>query len=207
MKTPEGTAVERTIFRHGDLSLAIEAAPNLDALLTDDTDPERIPWWAVVWTSAPVLAHWLLEQRDWRGTEVLELGCGVGVTGLSLAASGAVVTQTDLFPEAVALARSNMRRNAVGGMRHAAADWRHWPFRRRWSWVVGSDLLYERPSHRAILEVLSQSLAPGGEAYLADPGRPMSEGFPAAATAAGWRVERLSIGVDLYILRRPPTAR
>lgn len=207
MRSLETYPVELTTFRHGAVALELAAAPDLDALLTDDTDPERIPYWAVVWPSAPLLARRLLDGADWRGAEVLELGCGAGLVGLSLAAGGARVLQTDLFAEAAGLARNNARRNGLEQVRHAVADWGAWPFRGRWPVVLGSDLLYERRSHPLLLEVLARSLAPGGTAYLADPGRPMSACFPDLARAEGWNVETQAIGVDLHVLRRSPTER
>lgn len=192
--------LELTHFRHGSISLEIAAAPDLDALVTEDTDPERIPYWAVLWPSAPVLARWLLDRQAWSGVHVLELGCGAGLVGLSLAAAGARVLQTDLFPEAAALARRNAHLNGIAGAGHAAADWRHWPFRRSWPVIVGSDLLYERYSHASLLRVLDLSLAPGGVVYLADPGRPMSTAFPALAEAAGWTVDVHSIREGIQVL-------
>jgi predicted nicotinamide N-methyase len=181
---------------------------DLDADLVRGADPERLPYWSVLWPSATALAVRLSTARDWREVKVLELGCGPGATGLALAALGAQVTQTDLFPEAVALARENARGNGITACRHAAADWRAWPVRSRWPIIIGSDLTYERASHPALLSVLEQALAPDGVAYLADPGRPMSLDFFARAESQGWRVEMEDLGkhgsqnVYLYALRR-----
>jgi len=191
-------------FTHGPVSLDVLAAPDLDALVGEGTDPERIPYWSVLWESAYTLARRLVEQDGWEGTPVLELGCGAGLTGLALAARGARVTQTDLFPEAVSLARQNAARNGLK-VRHAAADWHAWPLAGAWPVVLGSDLTYERVSHRPLLDVLRLALAPGGTAYVADPGRPMSLDFFALAEAEGWGVEMEpapDAPVWLYTLRR-----
>ncbi len=191
-------------FNHREVNLEIAAAPSLDRLVTDRTDPDRIPFWAVVWDAAPALARWIVERDDWRGTRVLELGCGVGLAGLAAAAMGAKVTQTDLFPEAVAAARANSRRNGLTDVRHVAADWHQWPFREPWPLVLGSDLAYERASHAPLLEVLNQAVAPEGAALIADPGRPMSLDFFVLAERSGWRVQMRDLGeVQLWELRRP----
>ncbi len=179
-------------FRHaglyGEVSLQIQAAADLDALVTDETDPERIPYWAVVWDSAPPLARFLLNIRRWEGEAVLELGCGTGLVGLALAAAGGCVTQSDLFPEAVEAARRNAALNGLSNVRHLAADWRLWPLRQQWPVIVASDVLYERHAHGALLAVIQQSLQPGGVVYLGDPQRVTTNAFLTAA-AADWRVE------------------
>jgi predicted nicotinamide N-methyase len=143
----------------------------------------------VVWDSAPTLARWLIDRGGWPGVPVLELGCGAGLVGLVLSYLGAAVTQTDLFPEALALAWRNAARNGLSGIRQVPADWRAWPLAGTWPAVVGSDLTYERAAHGALLNVLERSVAPGGAAYLADPARPMSRGFFARAEGEGWRVD------------------
>jgi predicted nicotinamide N-methyase len=186
-------------FSHGPVRLEVPAAPDLDALVTDETDPEHIPFWAVLWESAPVLARWLLDRQDWTSTPVLELGCGAGLTGLALAAAGARVTQTDLFPEAVSLARRNASRNGISGIRHLAADWCRWPLRGQWPVVVASDVLYERRAHAPLLEVLRLTLAPTGTAFLADPGRPMLAAFLARAAEHGWSIQQTRSG-DVALL-------
>jgi ETFB lysine methyltransferase len=175
-------------FRYGPLDLSVMAAADLDALLTDDLDPEQIPFWSVLWTSAGGLARKLVEQGGWSGIPILEVGCGAGLAGLAAAALGARVTQTDLSPEAVRLARLNAERNGLSGIHRAAADWRVWPLQGSWPVVLGSDVAYERAAHGALLEVLNQAVAPGGMAYLSDPDRPMSLDFFARAEAEGWRV-------------------
>ena len=202
-----------TAFNFHPLRLAVLAAPDLDSLLTPDTDVERLPYWAVVWDSAPALARWMAERGSWTSVEVLELGCGAGLAGLAAAALGAAVMQTDRFPEAAALARRNAARNGLSHVRHAAADWRAWPFTRTWPVVTGSDLTYDRALHVPLLRVLDASLSPGGSAYLADPDRAMTLDFLARAEAAGWRVEmemapppppsgREEKPVSVYILQR-----
>ena len=176
-------------FRAYDRALTLRAAPSLDALVTAESDADRLPYWAVLWPTAEQLATRLLAERSWVGVEVLELGCGPGLTGLALAAAGASVTQTDLFPEAVALAQANALENGLHHLQYAAADWRDWPFRQGWPVIVASDVTYERAVHPALLQVLAAALAPGGMAHLADPGRPMSLDFFARAEQEGWRVE------------------
>lgn len=119
---------------------------------------------------------------------VLELGCGAGLVGITAAALGARVVQTDYITAALSLAAANARRNGVAGIRRVVADWRRWPLSARFSWIVGSDITYERALHAPLRAVLAAALASGGTALLADPGRPPSIAFFAALERDGWRV-------------------
>jgi len=206
---PPNVPMRQVLLPHSHLPLHVRGldVDALDALVHADADPERLPYWAVLWPTAVALAGHLCAMQCWRGQEVLELGCGPGLSGIALATAGAHVMQSDLFPDAVALARENVRANGIDCGRFVAADWHAWPFRTRWPVIVGSDLTYERPSHAALLRVLETALAPGGTAYLADPDRPMSLDFFARAEGAGWQVDISHLGehegqsVHVYRLR------
>jgi predicted nicotinamide N-methyase len=50
-----------------------------------------------------------------------------------------------------------------------------------WRLVLASDVLYEARNGEALLPLLPRLLAPRGEIWLADPGRPAAERFLAAA--------------------------
>ena len=53
--------------------------------------------------------------------KALELGAGVGVSGIVLAELGARVTLTDCFPPILALLRRNVAQNAGGGLARRAS--------------------------------------------------------------------------------------
>ena len=53
--------------------------------------------------------------------QALELGAGVGVSGIVLAELGARVTLTDCFPPILALLRRNVAQNAGGGLARRAS--------------------------------------------------------------------------------------
>jgi len=177
-----------TQFSHAEVQLELLVAAGTEPSLEGVAHPGRIPYWSVLWPSTAVFGKWLVDQGYWQDTPVLELGCGAGLVGLAVAALGARVTQTDLFPEAVQLARRNALRNGLPATRQVAGDWHRWPLRSRWPVILGNDLTYERDSHAYLLEVLERALTEGGVAYLADPGRPMTLDFLARAEREGWEV-------------------
>jgi predicted nicotinamide N-methyase len=74
-----------------------------------------VPFWAVVWPAAQVLARFLLDRPDLvRNREVMEIGCGGAVASIAAAKAGArKVIANDIDPIALAIARQNSARNRV----------------------------------------------------------------------------------------------
>ena len=60
-----------------------------------------------------VLLETLLRLRDWNGVRTLDLGCGYGAIGVTLAKAGASVVMCDVNERALALCRENVRLNGV----------------------------------------------------------------------------------------------
>ncbi len=167
---------------------------------------DELPYWAVAWPAGLALARHLA-TLPLTGVEVLELGSGAAIAGLGAAAAGASVLATDNQPAALRLAALNARRNGLA-MRVAGADWRHWPISRAFPLVIGSEVTYEPAAYPALLATLAETVAPGGEALLSDPGRLSTEQFLQEAFGAGWRWERSELpsegrqAVWLYRLTR-----
>ncbi len=74
-----------------------------------------VPFWAVVWPAAQVLARFLLDRPDLvRDREVIEIGCGGAVASIAAAKAGAgKVTANDIDSIALAIARENVAHNRV----------------------------------------------------------------------------------------------
>lgn len=165
-------------------------APRAPEALIDAVDPddfakdERLPYWAELWPSAIVLAeHAFARAAALAGRDALELGCGLGLAGIAAVLAGArSVVFTDWYEEALLFAAENARQNGVERFETRALDWRAPDLGgRRFPVALGSDLLYERRNR----EPLAAALAPGGFAWIADPGRSTAEGFAEIAAARG----------------------
>jgi predicted nicotinamide N-methyase len=74
-----------------------------------------VPFWAVVWPAARILARFLLDHPELvKAKEVVEIGCGGAVTSIAATkAGGRKVTANDIDPIALAIARQNAARNRV----------------------------------------------------------------------------------------------
>ena len=125
-----------------------------------------------------------MAARELRGLRVLELGCGLG---------GADVLATDWAEDAIELLRRNAERNGVL-LRVARVRWSEpEPVLRAapWDLVLGADLLYEARNAEQLAELLPRL---GGEALLAEPGRPYAKEFLERfrAEPVGERIYRLA---------------
>jgi predicted nicotinamide N-methyase len=178
--------VEREVSA-GGLTLSLLVPSDPEALLDEDAfaADEFLPYWAELWPSGLALAEAVAGVDG----PVLELGCGLGIPSLVAALGGADVLATDWAPDAIALLERNAER--VGARLQAQVwDWRTPPPAPR-PLVIGADLLYEARNGPPLLAALDALVAPGGEAWIADPDRPAAPAFFAAAVQA-WTVEALA---------------
>ncbi len=65
-----------TLLRVKDLERWVDR----EALLRDET--EEPPYWAHLWTGSLTLARYIEERVECRDLNVLDLGCGLGLTGI-----------------------------------------------------------------------------------------------------------------------------
>ncbi len=177
---------------HG-LGLFVPENPN-DVLesFTDEEfveSDERMPYFSTLWPSAESLTRELLRVPEaWNGQRVLDLGCGVGAVGLAAARRGAAVTFLDWEPRALEITRRSVAALDIPDAEYVAADWREYapdlPFEK----ILAADVLYEARNIPGVARFLGKALRPGGEAWIADPGRNHAKDFPVAARASGLTV-------------------
>jgi len=164
------------------------------ALLDDEdvaADQAYPPYWAEVWESGVELAH-AVSARDWTGAAVLELGCGLGLPSLAAALRGARVLATDRAADALAFAGANAAENGVA-VETAVCAWADpGPLldRAPWDLVLAADVLYGQRGIDELTPLLPR-LVEDGEAWVADPGRPLTPEFLAAARKRWAVVETL----------------
>lgn len=134
---------------------------------------EYIPYWADLWPAAVMLAEVVLaEPWEERGAdlEALEIGCGLGVSGMAALTRGLHVTFSDVDEGAVQLAAANARLNGFTAFETAAVDVRAAPDR-QFPVLLAADVCYELRLTEAVAKFVKASLAPGGLALLTDTDR------------------------------------
>lgn len=173
----------------GDRSLALLVPENCEALLDSPAVVERfdqdeyLPYWMLTWPSGARLAEivndWTADPDD--APSVLELGCGLGLASLVLAARGFRVTASDYDADALAFARENARRNNLSNVETRFVDWREVYADLSFDRIVAADVLYETRNLRPVAEFVSRHLRPNGFALVVDPCRMVADDFPTVA--------------------------
>ncbi|MEJ8280766.1 class I SAM-dependent methyltransferase [Pseudonocardia spirodelae] len=212
---PTGPGVlEHLALPRGPLTLLRPADP-------DAVAPDPVPGpagveelhpahWARPWPAGRALAAAVDGAGPARlaGRRVLELGCGLGLPSLVAARAGAApVLATDRSAAALAWVAANARRAGLTLQTATTAfDAPAEAVRgHRWDLVLAADVLYGAAAADALLGLLVQLTSRRAAVWLADPGRPETPRWLAAARA-DWtvRTRPLPHGVDLHVLRRRP---
>lgn len=190
--------VRRESWTLGGERFALIWPADIDVLLDDPRTQERfareeyMPYWAVPWPSAMLLAEYVLTQPRGDGGRAIELGCGVGLVSVAAARAGWKVTATDWDADALRFAEENARANGVSLAGASGLDWRE-PFDGEpFDLILASDVLYERRNVEPVARWIRSALAAGGTALVSDSNRSSAEGFAKAAEEAGLSVERIA---------------
>lgn len=180
--------------RHGDLESLWEAMGQESETESAFAQDERLPYWTELWPSSVLLGRYLGQQRDRiAGSLCLDLGCGLGLSALAGACLGGRVVAVDYEWPAVSFARNNVCRNQgqlKGFVAPVQMDWRAPALQPGvFPCIWGGDVMYERRFAQPLCDVLEQTLAPQGCAWIAEPGREIFSCFVALMRTRGWSCE------------------
>lgn len=187
------TTIQRTLTIGGaTIRLRIPADPEevLQEAVAGTEAGNRFvdPYWGLLWDAAPRTAERILQVTWPEGLSALELGCGVGLTGIAGLRAGLDVTFSDLVPSAVELALANAADNGFPAAKGFVLDWTS-PASLRFPLIFASDVLYDRENHDPLLNVLSSMLTEDGQVWIGDAGRANAPLFWKKALAEGWNIE------------------
>lgn len=150
---------------------------DVEKLITDPTDEDKVPCWAEIWPAARGLSRWVWDNIDFNGDPLLELGTGLGLPGIVCGLKGAKVTFSDFNPSALELAKKNAVLNGLKDIDFLLDDWRDFQSTRQYKWVMGSDIFYDPKLNIYLKKVIDQTTADGGNVLMAHPGRPATFAF------------------------------
>jgi len=148
------------------------------------------PYWGLLWDAAPKTAAMILSQEWPTSLKVLDLGCGVGLTGLAALQAGHQVTFADHATMAVEMAISNAALNGFPETPGLVFDWQS-PPSATFEFIIASDILYDVASHASLLFTLQSMLSDQGTVWIGDIGRPNALRFAKLAIACGWDLQSL----------------
>ncbi len=176
----------------------------------------HLPYWAELWDSAMGMGQVMVRidketgrHRDKeRNTEsaappaslspclpvslssasVLDLGCGMGLSGTVAAALGARVLFADIEPPALLFARLNSlpwRRR----VRARRVNWKKDRLGEKFDLILGADIVYERGQWEYLEPFWRAHVRPGGVVMLGEPGRQTGDLFTEWVRGRGWGLE------------------
>lgn len=159
-------------IRIGDIKLELQGVADIEPLLAELGEKETeglasFPYWVKIWEAAIVLAAHLYDQDLDKNRSVLELGAGMGVTGLFMAASGHPVTLTDNDDNALALLERNAAKNGLESIAIRKLDVYGSESPGRFDIVCGSELIYRHTHVKPAIRALRECIKPDGTVYLA----------------------------------------
>lgn len=152
-----------------------------------DGDYLHLPYWAELWDSAYGIGQLLLDRFTEPGLNVLDLGCGMGFTGMVAASLGHRVMLADLEPDALLFAQLNTLPYG-DDIRARQLDWRNDRLGEQFDLILGADILYERRQWEFLEPFWREHLVAGGHVLLGEPGRKTGDDFPAWIEPLGWNI-------------------
>ena len=129
---------------------------------------------SITWKAGVVFAHHIFHRAPFfpylrKDHKILELGCGTGVLGMSLAHEGYTVTFTDYSATLLKLVRQSLALSKLQGSTELL-DWSNKlsdrpEFQNSFDVVVASDVLYEEEHSKLILEMIIELLKTSTPSY------------------------------------------
>ena len=157
-----------------------------DALLRDADAPEP-PYWAHLWPGARSLARLVGTRLECSGRRVVEIGCGLGLAGLTAARRGAGVTMIDTAHDALRFVQASAKLNRCH-VDVVQTDLRCAGLRGRFDYCLAADVTYDPALQTALVEFVAAHLSPGGQAWCVESVRTFDQEVRRAFERKGWRV-------------------
>ncbi len=187
--------ISTAAMKFGDVEFNFTRVADPETVLDDETmlmsheELEWQPYWAETWDSASGFCSFLVEEfaGGLQGRSVLDIGCGMGLTGCVAAGLGASVTMVDFAPPALLFAELNAWpwRQRVQVQR---VDWCVDDLQQKFDIVIASDILYDRSDLPHLDTFIRKHLIDGATAYLGEPNRIMGNEFIQWFKQHGWNL-------------------
>jgi predicted nicotinamide N-methyase len=155
----------------------------------------HLPYWAELWDSALGMGQLVFSRLEQVGSgankalpRVLDLGCGMGFTGMVAASLGCPVLFADIERPALLFAKLNSLRYPTAA-RTRQLNWQTAQLKEKFDLILGADILYERQQWEYLEPFWRSHLTADGSVLLGEPGRQTGDNFPAWITPRGWKID------------------
>lgn len=161
---------------------AIYLCQNANPIYIKEMDEHECGVGAGLWLSSIILSSWIVRYKDmFKGKRVLELGCGVGLCGLSIAVSTCprALTLTDCDKTLFNVLKQNTEYNSLGmrtipSIQHV--DWNNPNIQGSYDIIIASDCLYHNTKD-VLLGTILCNLDIDGKLIMANPPEWSRPGF------------------------------
>lgn len=187
-----------------DRSFLIQRVKDIDALLDvisdeDFEEDERLPYWADLWPSSIALSEYVIENiSEFESKNILELGCGLGLVGITATANGGNVLFTDNDPQALQFTQINFKRNFSRPAAVQLLDWRNPVKSSSYDIIIAADIIYEKRWLEPVLDILEHNLTAKGIAYIAGPDRSVTREIYKMIESRNWKRESVLKRTNVY---------
>jgi predicted nicotinamide N-methyase len=166
------------------------------ARLLCDTTHDEPPYWLLVWIGARAVAHDLLTRSPLGPVTVLDLGCGLGLSGVAAGLAGARVTFCDSVGESLEFARASAEANGLSDFQTIRADFTRDALGRRFDMILAADIVYDPAAYDALAEFLDAHLDHGGTIVLTESLRADAGVFLAKMRSLGFKDGKQALWVS-----------
>jgi predicted nicotinamide N-methyase len=140
----------------------------IDKFIDPDDPLKGFPLWAKMWEASAVLAEYLAHLPAVPPLQILELGAGLGVAGITAAAFGHRVTITEYDAHALEFLNANALLNLCTNTAIRRLDWAQPDLEGRFDLIIGSEIVYNNQSIDLLAAVFQKYLRPQGRIVLAE---------------------------------------
>jgi predicted nicotinamide N-methyase len=124
------------------------------------------PYWALIWIGARAIAE-RVSTVPITG-RVLDLGCGLGLSGLAAARSSTEVVFADYAPEALEFVRASIEHNSLTNTTVRHCDFTSDNCDGPYDWILAADVVYDPASYAQLVAFLDRHLRAEGTLLLTE---------------------------------------
>lgn len=141
---------------------------SIDRFINPDDLMDGFPLWAKIWEASAVLVQYMADLPVKPERRILELGSGLGVAGICAAVLGHHIMLTEYNPDALNFLRANAEINHCRHLTVHHLDWVKPTLEGTFDLIIGSEIVYQESTVKALGGIFEQFLAPRGKVILAE---------------------------------------
>jgi len=138
----------------------------IDSFIDESDSLQNFPMWAKIWDASLILADHIAGNYKSPKT-IMELGSGLGVTGITASAFGHSLTLTEYDSHAIQFIHANAHiNNCTASIEIKHLDWKNPKLDGSFDIIIGSELTYKESAFPSLLSLFNKYLSKEGEILL-----------------------------------------